>query len=116
MSSLGMVKDIPITSVAVAYDCPHTHTTYILLFHQVLYMEEMSHALINPNQLRYNGLQVNEVPFSFLPPNMRTRDCHSIISTSVRIPLKSKGVISYFECRRPTIDEMNDNLHYPRSQ
>jgi hypothetical protein len=36
MSSLGTVSDVPIATVEVAYDCSISHSTIILLLHQVL--------------------------------------------------------------------------------
>ena len=33
---LGQVHDIPIVQVAVAYDCPITSQTYVLLFNEAL--------------------------------------------------------------------------------
>jgi hypothetical protein len=113
MSSLGTVNNVPIDSVAVAYNCPLTHSAYILLFHQVPHMKDLRHALINPNRLRHNGLMVNDVPLILLPPTRCTPDCHSIHSGTLLIPLKAKGMISYFDCRRPSMEEMNDSNHYP---
>jgi hypothetical protein len=114
MSRLGTVSNVPIATVAVAYNCPSTFTTYILILNQVLYMKELTHALISPNQLRFNGATVNEVPLSFVAPKDQNQDCHSIITTNLRILLKVTGVISYFECHCPSMQEMNDDIHYPK--
>jgi hypothetical protein len=54
----------PIASVAVAYDDPHTHTTYILVFNQVLYIDTMEHNLISPFQMRMNDIIVNDTPLT----------------------------------------------------
>jgi hypothetical protein len=43
--SLGKVKEVPIASVAVAFDCPDTYQTFILIFHQILYIKELNSNL-----------------------------------------------------------------------
>ena len=41
--SESMVElEVPIVTVAVAYDDEATHSTFILIFHQVLYVESMN--------------------------------------------------------------------------
>ena len=40
-TSLGTVKKVAICTMAVAYDCPYTLSTYILFFHQALYIKGM---------------------------------------------------------------------------
>ena len=49
--NLGELSDIKICTLAVAYDCPDTLCTYILLFSQSLYIPTLAHHLICPNQL-----------------------------------------------------------------
>lgn len=49
--------------------------TYILVFHQALWMGElMDHMLLNPNQLRYHGTQVQDNPISREPLSLMTED------------------------------------------
>ena len=38
---LGSIPDVSICTVAVAYDCPKTGKTYILLFHEALYIASL---------------------------------------------------------------------------
>jgi hypothetical protein len=71
------------------------------------------HSLICPNQLRVNGVEVNECPLQYLPRGQRSVMSHAIVTKELLIPLKSNGVISYFDCRKPTMTEMNDELHFP---
>ena len=50
--SESMVElEVPIATVAVAYDDEATHSTFILIFHQVLYVESMQHNLVSPFQI-----------------------------------------------------------------
>jgi hypothetical protein len=111
--SLGKVKQVPIASVAVAYDCPESFETFILIFHQVLLIKEMKSHLICPNQLRMGGITVNDCPVQFIPIKDRTKDSHSILCEELRIKLKLRGVIRYFDTRIPTRDELNDTRKYP---
>ncbi len=46
------VKDVKIAHAAVAYDCPITFKTYLLIFHEVLYIPDMEDHLGNPCQMR----------------------------------------------------------------
>jgi hypothetical protein len=89
MPSLGTATNVPIALVAVAYDCPRTYSTYILIFHQVLYMQDLPHALRNPNQLRLNGLTVNDIPLSFLTPSNWHADCNSFLKRDLCILLNT---------------------------
>jgi hypothetical protein len=82
---LGSVRT-PIVSVAVAYDDATTYTTYILVFHQVLYFENLQRNLICPAQLRMNDILVNDVPLEMLrrsiPMESINASDHSIISNT----------------------------------
>ena len=40
-SGLSTIKQVPIVTAALAYDCPATLQTYILHFHQALYTERL---------------------------------------------------------------------------
>ena len=40
------LKEVPIVDAAVAYDCPYTNKTYILVFHNALSVPSMDHNLV----------------------------------------------------------------------
>ena len=107
---LGQVHDIPIVQAAVAYDCPITSETYVLLFNEALYIESMTVHLLNPNQMRFQGITVNDIPLQMLQPEDRTPQQHSIIydDPQLHIPLSLRGIMSGFVVRTPTWDEVND--------
>ena len=46
--SIGTAKQVPIVDAAIAYDCPHTHKTYLLLTRNALYVPTLEHNLIPP--------------------------------------------------------------------
>jgi hypothetical protein len=61
--------------------------------------------LLTPNQLRHNGLVVDDVPRQF-----NSNSTHSIFdpASGVRIPLSIKGQASGFVSHKPTKQEWND--------
>ena len=109
---LGTKDDIKVVTGAVAYDCPLTHVTYILVFHEALYIPEMDVHLLNPFQMRNQGVVVNETPLHQLPVDQRTSDSHSIICPEVEptlhIPMVLDGVMSGFTVRKPTWEEVTN--------
>ena len=107
-TGIGNIPDVDVVTAAVAYDCPVTFQTYILIFHEALYVPTMSTCLINPNQLRGQGLVVNDVPLQHLSPKDRSLDSHSIqcLDPSLRIPLSLSGTMSGFTVREPTWEEL----------
>ncbi len=62
------VKGVPIVTAATAWTCQDSGQTYIMVFHEGLWMgDSMSNSLINPNQLRAYGCVVQDNPFSGSP-------------------------------------------------
>ena len=97
----GMMPEVPVVHAAVAYDCPRTGATTILIINNALYIAEMEHNLIPPIMMRLNGILVDECP-KFLCPSP-TIDNHSIYFPvdKVRFPLDLHGTTSYIPTRRP---------------
>ena len=108
--ALGSVKEVPIVTAAIAYDDPNEYRTYILFFHQSLYIPSLDQHLICPEQCRQNQVTVNETPLLHLPFDIREPFHHSIITTDpdLHIPLELNGVISGFPCRKPTKSEVTN--------
>jgi len=102
------LKGISVVKAATAYDAP-TGETFIIILAQALYLGEyLVYSLLCPNQLRHNGLIVDDVPRHLSPnPNNAT---HSIFvpEENITIPLEMRGVISLFYTRRPTQEEIEN--------
>ena len=82
----GMMPEVPVVHAAVAYDCPITGATTILIINNALYIAEMEQNLIPPIMMRLNGVLVDECP-KFLCPSL-TVERHSIFlpSENIRFP------------------------------
>jgi hypothetical protein len=78
-------------------------TPYMLIIHEALYFgDKKKTTLLTPNQLRHNGLVVDDVPRQF-----DIHSTHSIYdpASNVRIPLSLNGVCSGFTSYKPTAKE-----------
>jgi hypothetical protein len=97
------VKNVPIASIATVFIDSSRNQT-LLVVHQALYLgEKQDGCLVNPNQLRSNGLAVHDCPSQFDPVSQ-----HSIFSpeSGMTIPLQLHGIISYFASFKPTDEDM----------
>ena len=97
------LKDVPIASVATAWDSPEDGRTLLLIINEALYFgDRMNHTLLCPNQLRYNGIQVHDTPKAFDPKSPHA----IIIPGQAHLPLHLHGVISFLETRKATEEEV----------
>ena len=94
----GSLSKVPIVDAAVAYDCPRTHQTYILIVRNALYVESMEENLVPPFILREAGLIVNECPKQHRPVGDATEEDHAIIdpASGLLIPMDIRSTFSYF--------------------
>ena len=102
-------RGLQVVSAQVAYDKPDTGEVVLLTIHQAIQVPTMEHNLLCPMQLRMNDCTVLECP-KFLITNPNEFN-HSITARSVgnniiTIPLRIKGVTSYFPCRKPTQEDL----------
>lgn len=100
------IDNIPIATIATAYDCPLSGQVYILVFNEALYFgERMKHTLLCPNQMRDNGIIVEDTPKQY-----NNKSTHSIYipDRGLTIPLSMEGVVSGFDTRTPTADELDN--------
>jgi len=99
------IKNVPIVKAATAYVSPITGETVILVVNQALAVPNQPVTLLNPNQMRFNGLLVDDVP-KFLYQS----STHSIYDSQsdFRIPLKLRGIHSGFISHTPSKQELED--------
>ena len=69
------IKNVPIVTAATAWTSQYTGETYILEFHEGLWMgDTMYHYLINPNQCRAFGIKIQDDPSNGSPLYLATED------------------------------------------
>ena len=104
-SDYAPALNVPIVSSATAYD--HSDgQTYILIFHESLYYgRKFSHSLINPNQVRHNGVDFWDNPYD------RDHDLSIKPNEGPIIPLRYNRTKLNFHTRVPTNEELSTCQH-----
>ena len=112
-SELASFKKIPVGTAATLYQHPESMQIFCLIFHECLFFGDRlgGPTLLNPNQLRHNGLLVDDVPKHL---DCSGRSTHSIYvpKHKLRIPLDLTGVVSGFDSWKP--DLIEDCAKYPQ--
>jgi hypothetical protein len=97
-------KDYPVGTIGTVWTDPLSGIDYLLVIHQAIFLgKELKHSLLNPNQMRANGLNVDDCPKQYDP-----KSTHSIVveDPQVTIPLSLHGIVSYFPSRKPTQEDV----------
>ena len=104
------MENVPIVDGAIAYDCPYSGESYVLLCHNALHAPSMEHNLIPPFIMREAGMVVNDTPK--IHAESPTEEHHSIFfkDENLRIPLALHGVFLYFSSRHPSIHDMANDV------
>jgi hypothetical protein len=88
-----------------AIDLAHLQDTVILVFHEALYFGKgLKESLINPNQLRHNGIVVDTCPKQF----SGGKSMHGLVvpEEDLYIPFQLHGVISHLVTYLPTEEQL----------
>ena len=94
---------ILIATVATVWDDPATGQPYILIIHEAMYFgSKLFNTLLNPNQIRANGVEVHKVPRQF---NKQSKHAFYFPEEKILLPLTLTGIILGFDCRKPTAQE-----------
>lgn len=100
------IRNVPIVSGATAVTSQSTGQTYILIFNEAIWMGEMlDHSLINPNQLRYHGIDVQDNPFGNVAMHIASDD------NNFMHPMQADGTTIFFDSRTPTNHELDTCPH-----
>jgi hypothetical protein len=105
--SLGKVTGLNLVSAALAYDCPETGDTVILMIHQAVHVPTMINDLLCPMQMRVNNVSIQECP-KFLEEHPNDTSHALRINQDGEefvIPFALRGVVSHFPTRKPTTAE-----------
>ena len=99
-------SEVHMVKAALAHDLENG-STIILIFDQSFYDATLPNSIINPNQMRENGVKVDDTPLRYGGTS------HSLHTTEgFTIQLYSKGHLSYFSARKPTAEEMASCPHF----
>jgi len=100
------VTNVPIVHAATAWLSPYTGLTYILIFHEALWMgDPMKNSLINHYQLRHFGTRVQDDPTSDRPLSNITED------NSFSMELMMDGTVKYALTSIPSEHELHNCPH-----
>ena len=102
--SMDAMREIPVATVGTLWVHPITGEKFILVFHEALYFgDSMDHTLINPNQIRHFGFDVEDNPY---------RQRMGIdVDEALYIPFDITGTTVFFETCLPTSDELEHCTH-----
>lgn len=103
------MQDIPIVQAGTAYDDPNTGETIILIINQGFFFgDSLPVILLNPNHMRMNGLEVDDVPKHLAKDPTKTTYSIYIPEQDIHIPLAMRCVISCLPVRKPTVHEIEN--------
>lgn len=103
------ISNVPIVSGATAYDDPNTIITWLFIINEGLYYgDKLDHALINPNQIRFNQIDYWDNPFD------RERSLSIQVHGLLDIPLHIQGTKVQFITCSPTRSEIENIPHEHR--
>ena len=105
---LGVSSKVPIVDGAICYDCPYSGESYILIIRNALYLPHLRNNLIAPFIMRSASVTINERPKIHCDDPTVDNYCAKFDDSDLRIPLKLNGIFSYFQSRKPTIEELHE--------
>ncbi len=95
------LTDVPIVDAGTGWIHPETGKIYILIIKQGLWMPDMDHSLINPNQIRDFGIDLFDNPYD----NERK---FGIMHEDSFIPFQTAGATVFFDTFKPTQEQLDD--------
>ena len=104
--SIGVATEVPIVDVAIAYHCESSLKTFLLIARNALYMKTLQNNLIPPFIMREAGVIVNDTPRIHQESPSNNDHCLIFKDSMVKIPLMLNGIFSFFESRKPTLEEI----------
>ena len=98
------LNNIPVVRAATGFTSSDGRN-YILVLNEALWMPNLDHSLINPNQLREYGIDVQDNPYSGKPMTIKT------IDDEFTLCLRSKGATIFFNSWLPNSDDLANYPH-----
>ena len=88
----------------------------VIISESLCFGDNIADTLLTPNQLRANRIKVNDVPTQFDPKSRHSIHSFQNPDEDVEIPLDTEGIISGSTTRKPTWEEYQDQVSFPRLQ
>ena len=101
-------SDIPIVQVATGYTAANGQR-FVLIINEALWMPDLENSLMNPNQLRHFGVEVQDNPFHQDPMVIRKDDEDD--GNGFVACLKTQGTVIYFNTWTPTDSDLREFPH-----
>ena len=103
-SRIGKLTNLPIVHAIFAVDNITTFETHLIRLNHSIYIRDMEHSLLCPNQARAFGTIVDDVP-----PHLDHTGCStfSLCTGNHSFPLESYGPTAFLRVRRPTDEELS---------
>ena len=101
-ASYEPVKSVPIVTGATTYHHPNGKSYIIIINEALFYGNKLDHSLINPNQIRYNGVGFWDNPYDDIHEL-----CIEVYEENITIPMQFNGTKLIFESTVPTEHELN---------
>ena len=104
------IVDVPIVTGATAVTSQESGLTYILNFNEAIWMGDvLDHSLINPNQLRAHGINVQDNPYANTAMHIAAEQ------DEFALPMVADGTVIFFNSRTPTNHELDSCPHITMS-
>ena len=98
------IKDVPVVSAATGYTSA-CGENFILILNEALWMPNLNHSLINPNQLRHHGVEVQDNPYAMEPMTIISHE-HDFCAC-----LESNGSTIFIKTWTPTQEDLESYPH-----
>jgi hypothetical protein len=100
------MRNVPIVTGATAVTSSTTGGTVILVFNEANWMgDQLDHSLLNPNQLRHQGVTVQDNPYAPTALHMASHDDEFVM------PKQADGTTIFFSSRIPSNHELDQCKH-----
>ena len=99
------MEGIPVATIATAYENEWGETIILVLNEALYFGEALSHSLWCPNQLRANGLIVEDPPKQF---DKESTHSIKILKSKVTLPLRLHGIVYFLPTKKTSQQELED--------
>ena len=106
--SLGQLKSVPVVDAVLLYECPFKNRSYLMVIHNALYVPSNPDNYIAPFLIREAEIEIDtKAKRHCLEPLVEN---HSMFfkEEDLRVHFGIVGIVSYFNTRKPTVQEIEE--------